>query len=405
MVAQSGAPQGDAATEVPAVTDVLGATRARSVATHIAAIKSPAVLGQAFDRLPRRFRDVFVPEGVRKSLEDLPVTVEAPAEADVIKISVVSGDRTAAAALANAIARGHIRYTREFNREVARSALSYLQTELAAGRDKVDEAERALLDEQRRTRIFNAQQQADMKASSAIQAEYHADDAGIEYRVAQAELAKLRAEIAREPAMPVSFRTEDTNPLAESLRQSVADLKVTRSGRLVDFAPSSPEVREIDAQIAAAQKGLSTENPRVTRTEQKSLNAVREALRQQAAQLEAKADSSAARERENRRLQERYVKELYDLSAARAKMLRLTTARDVLRENYLLLRSRSQNLTMRAQAGLADVSMLSPAEVPKAPVGPRKMVQGLFVVFVSALLSCAAAWFAELLSPRRPLPD
>jgi uncharacterized protein involved in exopolysaccharide biosynthesis len=174
---------------------------------------------------------------------------------------------------------------------------------------------------------------------------------------------------------------------------------------LVNFAPSSPEVREIDAQIAAAQKGLSTEKPMLTKTEQKSLNTVRDALRQQAALLQAKAEAAATRERESHRLHDRYVKEVYDLEAADANLLRLTTSVDVLRSNYRLLRDRSQNVSLGAQARLPDVSILSLAEVPRRAAGPRKVTQGLFVVLVSALLSCAAAWFAELLSPTRPLPD
>jgi uncharacterized protein involved in exopolysaccharide biosynthesis len=399
MVAQPAPAAMVSSSEVPVVADVMGATRARSVATHVEAIKTPAVLGRAYDGLPARTRKVFGGSAIKR-LEDLPVKVEVIEDSDIVSIAVRSRNRQAAAAFANRIAQQHIRYTQEFNRSVARSALSYLETELAAARDKVEEAERALLTEKMRSQLFNAQGQIASKSTAAIEAQQHADQAAIEYRIAQTQLGMLRAAIAREAPMPVTLTREDRNPLADSLRSSAVHSKVRRAGMLVDFSAVSPEVREIDAQISAAEKSLSSEKPRQGTTEEKSLNTVREQLRQQAIQLEATAEAAAARERENRALYERYVKELYELNAAQAKLLKLTTAADVLRENYRLLRTRWQNVAMGAQARLPDVNILSLAEVPRVPVGPGKLILGLFAIFVSALLACGAAWLAELFSPK-----
>lgn len=385
-------------TEVPVVADAIAATRSRSVITHIAAMKSPRVLGRAYDGLPQRVRAVFEREGLHVAVE---AVEEAGVASDVLRISVSSRDPKAAAALANAIVREHLRYTSEFNRDVARSALAYLDAELSAARDKVEQADRALLEEKRRAQLFSPEGQIASETGAAIAAQRNADQAAVEYRIAKKQLASLRAVIAREPTMLISRRQEDRNPLADSLRSTAVNQGVSRSGMLVDFSPRSPEVRRIDALTSAAEKSLSGEKPRVTTTEDRSLNSVREALRQQAIELEVTAQAAFERERENRQLYERYVKELYGLSAAHAKLLKLTTAAEVLRENYRLLRERHQSIGMGAQARLPDVNILSPAEVPRKPVGPGKAIQVAFLVVASALLACGAAWLAEVSSPRR----
>lgn len=389
--------------EVPVVSDVISATATRSVATHIAIMKTPAVQNGAYEYLPRRFHDLLKPgrsiwQG-RPSISMQPLDV-GTLRADVIKISVSWRDPEAAAALANAIAQRHIRFTREFNRDITLSALPYLETELTEARRKVEEAERALLTEQRNSQLFNAEEQIRTKTAAAGEAEKAADQAALEQKAAQAQLANLKAAIAREPAMRTSSETDATNPVTDKLRASVAEMKVRRSALLTDYSVDSPEVRQVDRQISAAEDILAKEKPTVTTSEEKSLNAVREELRQELARIEASAAAAAARERENRALYQRYVKELHDLNAAQARLLEYNTSAELVREYYRVLREKSQSLTMRAQARLPDISILSEAEVPNEPEGPHKAVQVLFVLFVSAFLSYGAALVAEMLSPK-----
>jgi uncharacterized protein involved in exopolysaccharide biosynthesis len=375
LVSGASPPTGVTPVEVPVVADVLSATRSRSVATHMAVIKSPAVLGRAYRSLAPRFRRVFAREG-------LSVTAESPEGADIIKVAVRSRDAAAAAALANALAQQHIGYTRRSNSDLVRSALSFLEAELGAAREKVDQAQRALLAAKRDTRLFSPDEQINAKTVAAAAAEQRADEAALERRVAQMQIARLRKAIASGPAERVSATGEEINPLLQQLRSAITDMKVSRVRTLVDFAPGSPEMRQIDEQIKAAEGLLSAEKRRLLR------------------QIEAKDEAFAARERDNRKLRERYVNELNSLNSAQTRLLRLSSTVELLRENYRLLRERRQNLAMGAQARLPDVSVLAPAEVPKEPAGPGKAVQALFVVFVSVLLACIAAWLAELLGPR-----
>jgi len=393
LVSGPSAPTGLTPAEVPVVADVMAATRSRSVATHIAVMRSPAVLGRALRGLSQKYRAVLDRAG-------LSVSVETPEGTDIINISVRSGAARAAAALANGVAQQHIRYTRSFNRNLVRSGLSYLQAELAAAREKVDEAERALLAEKRRTGLFSADDQIRSKMTAAVSAEERADGAALEHRAAQMQIAALRGAIAREPAERVSSTREEINPLLQQLRSSVADMKVGRARALVDFAPGSPEMRQIEGQINAAEGLLSGEKRRVTTGQDTTINSVREALRQQVLELQATGEALAARERENRQLQARYMNELDSLNSANRRLLELSSTAELLRENYRLLRERHQSMMMGAEARLPDVSILSPAGVPGGPTGPSKLVQGLFVVFVSALIACCAAWLAEVFGPK-----
>jgi uncharacterized protein involved in exopolysaccharide biosynthesis len=107
--------------EVPLVRDVIRATAARSLATQVAIMKTPAVMGRAYEDLPRRYHSLLQ-SGTAGSGPSISATAlsEEAVRSDMIRVSVTWCDPEAAAALANAIARRHIRFTREFNRDWTR---------------------------------------------------------------------------------------------------------------------------------------------------------------------------------------------------------------------------------------------------------------------------------------------
>src|SRR5262249_8662644 len=222
----------------------------------------------------------------------------------------------------------------------------FLQTEIARVERELAEAERALSDFQRQHAVVSL----DERENAVVE---RLTDLG--RRVTDAEASRIAAEAEYKL---VQKRESDslpsvlTNPLIQGLKQEVSRLEVQYAQQAQIFIPSSPQVKEIDAQLKRAQGRLDREVARAVGGIQSTF-------------LAAQAKEQGLREQFQ--AQQDAVLNLKELSG---QYIRLDQAVNTSRTLHATLLQRLQEPDVVKGAQPSNATVADPAELPTVPSQP-----------------------------------
>jgi polysaccharide biosynthesis transport protein len=178
-----------------------------------------------------------------------------------------------------------------------------------------------------------------------------------------------------------------TNPLIQGLKQEVSKLEVQYAEQAQVFIPSSPQVKEIDAQLKRAQGRLARE--------------VAQAVAGiQSAYLAAQAKEQKLREQFQ--LQQDAVLNLKDLSGQYIKLDQAVTTTRAL-HGTLLQRLQETDVVKGAQ--LSNATVVDPAERPTMPSQPAVPFNLAFGLLFGGGLGVALAFARENVDGSLKTPD
>ena len=264
----------------------------------------------------------------------------------LIEVSFTSPSPGLSQRVANAHARSFIFQSLESKFQLTGEARDFLQNEIARVERELAEAERALSDFRREHAVVSLDDHENATAERLT-------DLG--RRVTDAEAARIAAEAEYRL---VQNRASDslpsvlTNPLIQGLKQEVSKLEVQYAEQAQVFIPSSPQVKEIDAQLKRAQGRLARE--------------VAQAVAGiQSAYLAAQAKEQKLREQFQ--LQQDAVLNLKDLSG---QYIKLDQAVTTTRALHATLLQRLQETDVVKGAQLSNATVVDPAERPTMPSQP-----------------------------------
>lgn len=213
---------------------------------------------------------------------------------------------------------------------------------------------------------------------------------------AQSELAAVTAQLAREPRDILASRLVQDNPVAAQLKQEQAKLVAARDALLVRYRADSPDVRDMDDQIAAIGRQLAAQPQRGVQQSSIARNGGYDALRARRASLEAQlagdraglatlsAEVGARRATIDRIPQK--MKDSHDLGRSH----------DMLEKTYLALQDKLMTAAVTAataQSAPSAIQLVESAALPDKPDAPQTklllmaaLIGGLCAGVVAALL-------------------
>jgi succinoglycan biosynthesis transport protein ExoP len=337
---------------------------------------------------------------VTKQVGPAALTVSTVNGTNVIEVSAEAGTPQIAAAAPNALLNLFISQDVENRMGEMERARQFVLTQGKQAHNKLNATENALKAFKQHTHIAELTKNRDDQI--AVVSALTADQQKL-----QADLASLHAQIAadqserdREPA-DTDARTQASSPEAATLRGDIQTLEVQRVGLIQPggFKTKAPQVRAIDAQIAALQARLAAQ-PALSTTITKAPNAFRVGLDEKIADLQAQIPV----------LQTEMVTNAADLRRAQAQVSsyagleltldRLNSDHDSAQAQDKDFTSQLADLDLREKAHHATARIIETAQVPQGPVRPKRVQSVIFACIIGLFVGLCLALLQEFLDDR-----
>lgn len=312
---------------------------------------------------------------LRKDLTLTPVP-----DSRVLNMTYRGTDPRFAATLVNAFADAYIETNLELSVDPARRNSAWLESQLTALRQRLEEAQGRLSAFQRERGIFASDEQLDVETtrlnqlgSQLVQAEGLMHDA----ETRQQELTRIR----KGGGSIESLREITTDGYVQSLKVDLAGREADLVQLQQQYGPNHPQRQRAEAEVADVRARLATALDRLTRS-----------VANEADIAHSRVDA----------LQK-------ELDAQRAKVLALKEARDQMptlerdvmgaQAAYDVAAQRNNESQLQSRVADTNVAVLTPAVVPTQRSSPKPTLNLMIGVFLGALFGVGAALLLELLLP------
>lgn len=239
------------------VSEVTMPTSDRDILTQIQVLTSSKLTIDAYQAI-----GLSLPPGPlsKETLEQLlpRVQVEQAGTTNVINISVESTNPDTALQLARTIPTIYLDYVSRSRQGEVDNALTFLTKRLEEEREALRIAEADLETFKQSRSLLPLENEGDARSKSVSQAE--SELASAQANVAAAR-ERLNALVAAKAALPQTLHTptEQANTQQKVAQQNaIADLRAKREALAAKFMPDHPEVKALDAQIAAMEDYLKS---------------------------------------------------------------------------------------------------------------------------------------------------
>ena len=300
------------------------------------------------------------------------LSVEPVRNTQLVLVNFQHPDPVVAAEVATAVAQAYVKYNLDAKLKGTRDALAWLNEQLSGLRSKVEDSSTALQNYRVKAGILGIQEQRALTAQKAQEVNRAHLEAQAQRLSLEGKLAALNR-IATEQSTTENLATAVDDPLIRKLKTELAELQVQRSKLLQTYKERHPEVLKVDAQIQQMNQRLEAEiqkalrsletEYRVAKAREESLLGAVNRLRTEGQQLNEKEIQYGALQREQESNQQ-----LYEAVLKRVK-------------------------ETGVQGGLDsnNARVVEEAEVPGAPIRPRKKLELLLSLVVGLGLGIAAA--------------
>lgn len=297
----------------------------------------------------------------------------------LVQIRFSSPDNLFAARVANQWAENFIRSNLQRRFEAASYARSFLEDRLNDTRAKLEESERRLVTYAGNQGIINLGPETDDQGQSTGARSLISDDASrINAALAEATADRVRAESQWQLAQSGGTSAQSiANPTISNLRQRRAEVAGEYARLLAQFDPDYPQAQALKSQLETLDRSIEQE---LGRTRQAINLQYREAVDRENA-LRARVNELKSGLLDLRRRSIQY--NIYQRDV------------DTNRELYEGLLQRYKEIGVAGGIGTNNVSVVDPAEPPRAPARPRPFVNLLISLLAGLALAVVLAAVLE----------
>ncbi len=340
----------------------------RSVSVMLRAAKKLGVVAKEIDNNEARTS----PDSLAKiyELKSL-VSVSKEESANILNISVTSGEPEFAARLANAVAEGYREENITSRNRQVDDAKRFVEDQLKTVEEALRKSEQALLVfREHEGKVFlNEEARQALENYSHLDAEL--EKLGQVKREASNQLRLLKANEALPDASPVRVFSDDVQALIAKLNQKLVDLNTDRAALLINYMPKHPLVVELDAKILSVKQEMIKELESKLRTMTDRENAIKESIG---------------------RFKERYI----TLPKAALEQASLEREVKINGDLYANLKQKHQEFLIRGAERIEEVSIIEPAVTPGSPKNaPKATLNLLLSSLIGVLLGFVLAFVRE----------
>ncbi len=354
----------------------------RSVFTQVKVLRSPDLLGQAWQTLPATER--------RQAPQ---VEVKDPDEKDnSILVTVTALTPRAAADMANTLIRLFIAHDLEESRKTATTSLDYVQHELARVDTELHDARDQLAHFQVRNEVDGNDAVLGQRTEQLNKVRQEAEDAAQTVAVSRSLMVSFASRLHGAAQQILTDETEEQNPVLDKIDMEINDLETHRLELLQEFTVDSPEVKRMTGMIAAARARRSRVLTSRISKKTRSINPVYQQLAQQYQAALTEAETAQIRlhllQGEIAAMSSRFAQ----LPPLESKAEELRNKVQLLEETYGSLNRRYQALQIDKASHISNIRVLSqayPNPIPVSPNIPRALLLALALGILLAVVVTA----------------
>ncbi|MBV8593987.1 MAG: hypothetical protein JOZ27_06800 [Caulobacteraceae bacterium] len=339
-----------------------------------------------------------------RTVEDLKagVQLDTVMETDLGNLTV-KGPSPRVAEIANKIATVYLDYRKEGHKQEAQAAYDALNGELNNTRAELTDLEARMKRYYGANNILLTFEKDKLDVGQAATLQASIADLKSSIAAGEQSLAQIDRDLAHQPREVLTVQVIQRSPLVDTLRASLLQLQLSRKQTLLHYRPDSPEVAEIDRQIAIQTDQLAREPAESVSQKSEALNANRVALETRRLQirtdLEGQRASLAVREKE-------YGTAHSQLLTIPEKMMMvhdLDREHTGLETKFAALQEKVMTAAVsRAtiQSAPSSIRVISFAGPPEKPMWPKPIVLAAAATVVGLVAGMLAALIADLFDDR-----
>lgn len=312
----------------------------------------------------------WLSDGLRANL-----TVEPARDSSVLNISFKGNDAEYVAKVANAFAAAYQQVSVDLKVAPAQKASGYINDQIKLLREKFEAAQNKMSAYQKENNIFSSDNKLDVETARLNE---------LSSQLVVAQGLAMEANSRQRQVKSNAGGSPDVlaNPLIQSLKSRLSEAEAK-------FADTSAKLNVNHPQYIAAKSEV--DNLRANLNQQiglASTGVASNARIQQQREAEVRAALNAQKEK------------VLGLNSARDELSVLSNEMENAKRAYETASQRLTQTNLEGQSTQSDISVLTAASVPRAPAGPRMLLNLLVALVVGSILGVAAAIAMELLDKR-----
>src|SRR5215510_4202237 len=310
------------------------------------------------------------------------LSVRPVRQARLVQVSFESSNPKLAADIINAHAKYYKEQNLQFKWDATQDASDFLQEQLSTLRANLEKAEDKLQAYSREKQILFTYEGKNNTATEKLK------QLEQEYTRAQTERFQKEAfsgliRLGSADSLPQLTN----NALIANLTSKLADLRKDESDIAVTFSPEYPRRKRLRNQIEEIQRAIDSEKTRVIQT------------------VEADYSASVERERLTRDALEQQRSAVNNLNQESIQYTILKREADSFKQLYDGLQTRLREAQVSAGLRASNIRVVDPAELPRSPVRPRKLLDLMLGSMLGLAFGIGLAFFQEYLDSSLKSPD
>jgi capsular exopolysaccharide synthesis family protein len=306
----------------------------------------------------------------------------------LVDISFEAKDPSLTARITNTLAAAFIDQNLETKLKAVQDAVKWLHTRIEEERKKVEKAEQALLKYKEKHDIIT-------DFSSDVEKVTAQKLAQLNTQVVEAESKRVEAEtryqqaaaLSGAPDMLDSIPEVLNNDLIRQIKAMEVDLYKRMSELSKKYGEQHPQMQAIESELKTLQKRKAQEMTRV-------INSLRSEFK-----------VAEAREKSLKASLEKQKRESLDLNQKAIEYTVLQREAESAKQMYDLLIKRFKETSLTEDMRTGNIRIIDRAQVPKAPVRPKKTLNLLLAVLLGMISGVGLAFFFEYLDNTIKLPE
>lgn len=366
-----------------------------------AVLRNTALLIQSREVLQRAADKVGAPsfEHIRGSME-----VKEVAGSDFLLIKGRDDLPDRAALIADTVAQEFVNFYEEVNRTEARQSQKFVEDELRRSRDRLRDAERALLEFKDRAGASSLTGESARMAQRLLGAQSAYEAATLEDRLAKSRLKAIQGRLRSQEEPRLASVSIATNPVVAQLRSHLTTLELELAGLRQTNTDEHPKVKELLGRVADARQRLRAEGLKIVKDESLGVSPIRESLVRE--MVTAEIEGVVARAKAAGIVQQLggMQAELKGIPQNELTLARLERGVKLAEEIYIRLSTLHRDAVIRenraGSSGQAAIVLVDRAKVPEQPVSNQLPLKAGLAGLVGMIFGLALALLVDGMDDR-----
>jgi uncharacterized protein involved in exopolysaccharide biosynthesis len=332
--------------------------------------------------------------------------VEAVKKTNLIEVRYAAEDPQTAANVLQLVEKAYL----EKHMAVHRPSGEYhfFEQQTTESRRQLEEAKRKLMDFTGKHGVVAATEQRDLALQKWSEVDANYRQGRVELTETQQRVWELEAQLQKLPERTTTqIRVADNPDLMRSVKSTLLDLQLKKTGLLTKFEPSHRLVQEVEQQIAQAQAAIAAENALPLKDETTDKSAQYEWAKSELQKTQVQLKALQAREAATMTEELAYQTVARRLGEDAITQDDLLSSEKAAEDNYLLYVKKQEEARMDDALDERGIVNVAIAEHPVAPALPRWSTATLLAIGLVAAGACGtgAAFTADHLDPAFRTPE